>query len=191
MHSSKIAVKFFVRDATGIDPHAYGLAFHHWIQTHALPDHLLIDVADYRHVPTGPGTVLVAHEANLSIDSANNQLGLLYLRKQSIDGDLATRIKAVFRAELLAASLLEQAPSLAGKLSFRTDNPLLRINDRLLAPNTAETFRVVQPALQTFLAKLYGNPVQLTHQPNDETLFQVQIAAPSSLSVADLLKRLG
>ena len=42
--------------------------FHRWIQTGAIPGHLLVDVADYDHVPEGPGILLVAHEGNLGID---------------------------------------------------------------------------------------------------------------------------
>ena len=190
MESSKLAVKFFAKDAAGVDPKAFGLLFHQWIQTHALAEHLLIDVADYHHVPCGPGTVLVAHEANLSTDSADNRLGLLYARKQPIDGDLTVRLQTVFRAALTAAALMEQATLLEGRVQFRTDNPVLRVNDRLLAPNTAETFNAVKPALQAFLTKLYKGPVQLEHRPNDETVFEVQITAPVSPSVGELVGRL-
>src|SRR5258706_13193320 len=80
MDSSKLAVKFFATDASALHAEVFVPIFHKWIQTRALPDHLLIDVADYKHVPAGPGTVLVAHEANLSIDQADNRLGLLYAR---------------------------------------------------------------------------------------------------------------
>ena len=190
MDSSKLALKFFVKDSTGIDLHAFGLVFHQWIQTHALPDHLLIDVADYRHVPTGPGTVLVSHEANISTDAANDRLGLLYSRKQPLDGNLTARLRAVFHSTLLAASLLEKSTLLSGKLEFRTDNPVLRINDRLLAPNTAKTFEEVRPVVQRFLTNLYGGPVQLDHQPNEETVFQIQITASSPPRASELLSRL-
>ena len=54
--------------------------FHRWIQQRDLPE-LLIDVADYTHVPEGPGVLLIALEANYSLDYARNQLGLLYNRK--------------------------------------------------------------------------------------------------------------
>ena len=41
--------------------------FHRWIQTQAV-DGLLIDVADYTHLPTGPAVILIAHEGQYSID---------------------------------------------------------------------------------------------------------------------------
>jgi len=55
---------------------------HSWIQQQTLPGHLLIDVHDYSHVHHGPGILLVAHEANLSIDEAEGRRGLVYIRKQ-------------------------------------------------------------------------------------------------------------
>ena len=190
MDSSKLAVKFFLTDASSFDQHALVPLFHQWIQTHALADHLLIDVADYRHVRSGPGTVLVAHEANLSADSAENRPGLLYARKTPIEGDFADRLRVVFRAALQAVSLLETASSLEGKVRFRTDNPIFRINDRLFAPNTAETFAEIRPALEAFLAGLYGGPVKLAHRPHSETVFELSVTASSSPPVWELLNRL-
>jgi hypothetical protein len=188
MDSSKLAIKFFAKDGSSVKPEAFVPVFHKWIQTHALPEHLLIDVADYKHVHTGPGIVLVSHEANLSIDSADNRFGLLYARKGPIEGDLGAKLTAVFRAALTACQLLEQ-DTRAG-ISFRTDNPLFRIQDRLLAPNSAQTFAAVRPELEGFLRKLYDGAVKLAHEATDETLFSVAISAPSSLGVGELLKRL-
>jgi hypothetical protein len=188
MDSSKLSVKFFAKDGSAVKAEAFVPVFHKWIQTHALPDHLLIDVADYKHVHTGPGTVLVAHEANLSTDAAENRMGLLYVRKTPIEGNLVAKLEAVFRAALTACQLLEQEPSIG--ISFRTDNPLFCIHDRLLAPNSARTFAAVRPELESFLTKLYRAPVKLAHLVDDETLFQVAITAPSSPGVGELLKRL-
>jgi hypothetical protein len=188
MDSSKLAVKFFLRDGSAVKAEAFVPVFHRWIQTHALPDHLLIDVADYKHVQTGPGTVLVAHEANLSTDWGDGRPGLLYVRKSPIEGDLRAKLATVFRAALTACQLLEQEPGIG--ISFRTDNPLFRIHDRLLAPNSAQTFAAMRPELESFLAKLYAGPVKLAHLANEETLFQVAIAAPSSPGVGEVLKRL-
>jgi hypothetical protein len=190
MDSSKLAIKLFVKDGSTVDGHSFVPVFHRWIQTHALPNHMLIDVADYRHVQSGPGTVLVSHEANLSTDSDHGRLGLLYARKTPIEGNLEARLREVFHSALLAASLLEAEPSLEGKIQFRTDDVLFRINDRLLAPNTAETFNAIAPAVEAFCKALYGMPVQLTHNQDDELPFEIAIHAGESPSITDLLKRL-
>ena len=187
MDSSKLAIKFFLKDAAGTDVKAFVPVFHRWIQTHAMQEHQLIDVADYKHVPEGPGTVLVSHEANLFIDEAEHRPGLLYVRKHTLDGDLAAKIGKTIHFALLACKMLEQDEAFAGKVSFRTDNPLFRIYDRLNAPNTAETFAEVKPVLESALAKFYKAPVKLAHTPNAETVFEAKVTASSSPGVAELI----
>jgi len=190
MDSSKLSVKYFFHDADAVEQEAFVPVFHRWIQGHALPGHQLIDVADYAHVPEGPGIVLVSHEANLSTDEVGHRRGLLYFRKTPIEGNLEARLREVFRSALLAAKLLQDDEALAGKVTFRTDELHLRIHDRLLAPNTAQTFAAVKPALERFLSTLYGGGVSLSHQANEETLLEVKATASHSPSVGELLKRL-
>ena len=98
METHKIIVKFFVEDASRIRGEQFVPIFHSWIQQKAIPEHLLIDVADYQHVAGGPGTLLVAHEANFSTDREDGQLGLMYTRKQPAAGEFSDRLKQAFRA---------------------------------------------------------------------------------------------
>src|SRR5436190_11007768 len=152
MDSHKIAVKFFA-DVTpptsGANDLHFVPIFHSWIQTQAVPDHLLIDVADYAHVHHGPGTVLIAHEANFSTDQSDGRLGLMYARKQPVTGTFADGLRQAFIATLEGCKRLEDDPKLAGKIKFRTDEVVIRINDRLLAPNSRETFESVRGELQS------------------------------------------
>ena len=191
MESYKLAVKLFVEDASNLKVEAFVPVFHRWIQTKALADHQLIDVADYKHVPEGPGTVLVAHEANIHADLGGNRLGLLYVRKQPIAQarSFAERLRAVFGSALGAPALLEKDESLRGRINFRTDDLQFRIYDRLYAPNTAETFAAIQGDLQSFLQKLYGSTVELTHRPNPESLFEVMIRSAQPVPLSTLLDR--
>ncbi len=91
-----VMVKVFAREPVSIDLGEAIPIFHRWIQDHVCPE-LLIDVADYRHVPNGPGVMLIGHEANYSLDMTKGRLGLLYNRKQAgggprkICGRLTTR----------------------------------------------------------------------------------------------------
>src|SRR4030095_5221476 len=64
----RIGVKLFAADGSSVQPREFVPIFHRWIQTQAVANHLLIDVADYAHVPDGPGVLLVAHEGNFSLD---------------------------------------------------------------------------------------------------------------------------
>jgi hypothetical protein len=63
--------------------------FHSWICSKKLKDYLMIDVADYNHVPEGPGTLLVTHEENFSTALAEGKLALLYQRKRFLEGKIS------------------------------------------------------------------------------------------------------
>src|SRR5258706_8490650 len=151
METHKIIVKFFAEDGSRVRGEEFVPIFHSWIQQQAIPAHLLIDVADYQHVPNGPGTVLVAHEANFSTDHEDGKLGLMYVRKQPAPGDFFERLKLSFRSCLQGCARLEAD----AKLRFKTDHSILRLNDRLLAPNSGETFKATQPDLTRLIDQLY------------------------------------
>ena len=68
-----VQVKIFAREPAAIDLADAIPVFHRWIQEQ-VSEELLVDVADYRHVPDGPGVMLIAHEANYSLDSACRRL---------------------------------------------------------------------------------------------------------------------
>ena len=194
MDSHKLAVKFFADPALAADIPEGSLVpvFHGWIRERRVPGHLLVDVADYQHVPEGPGTVLIAHEANIHLDKGGGRPGLLYVRKQPVAEatNLRGRLTAVFRAALEACARLEDEPALQGKLRFRTGEALFRVYDRLLAPNTPETFEAVRSQLEGFLSDLYaGAHVSMDHRPDPLRLFEVTIKATSAPSVTDLLAR--
>jgi hypothetical protein len=82
MNVYKFGVKLFFTNQQNRALAEFIPVFHSWIQRQALPGHLLIDVHDYSHVHHGPGILLVAHEANLSIDEAEGRRGFVYIRKQ-------------------------------------------------------------------------------------------------------------
>jgi hypothetical protein len=165
--------------------------FHRWIQTAALPGHLLIDVADYDHVPEGPGILLVAHEANIGLDLIGGRLGLVYYRKQPLAGDLAARLRACASITLQAARLLEKDATLGGRLRFNAGELELFVNDRLRAPNEPATYDAFQPTLDGLLKTLYGGAACTVARPTDpRSRFGVSVTGPAS-TVDQLLSRLG
>jgi hypothetical protein len=193
MESYKLAFKFFVQDASDLGGLTFVPVFHKWIQTHAVADHLAIDVADYQHVHQGPGTLLITLEANFAMDHAGGRLGLLYTRKQPIAGadTFPARLRAVLKATLEGAHRLEQDPALASRIKFRTDEFLFRINDRLPAPNTAATLDHVKLDLASLIKDVFGQPpIALERNTLPESLFEVTIKTAGSASVSDLLSRL-
>jgi hypothetical protein len=62
----QLAIKVFARPGS-FDQGALIPIFHNWIRERRLGDVVLIDVADYRHVPEGPGVMLIADEAHWAI----------------------------------------------------------------------------------------------------------------------------
>ncbi len=184
----RIGVKFFLAEAPA--PDLIIPIFHRWIQNGSV-EGLLIDVADYSHVPQGPGILLVAHEGNYAIDLAGDRPGVLYYRKQPLDGDLPQRLGAVCAMSLRAAELLENESSLNGTGKIRGDEVQIFGNDRLLAPNDASTQAAFEPALDALLERLYqGGARQLCRDENPRERFNIDVKAEKGATAATLLARL-
>jgi hypothetical protein len=195
MELHRIGVKLFCQDGPADGP-PVGLRefipiFHRWIQIDALGE-LLVDVADYSHVPRGPGILLVAHAGIYGIDETGDRRGLVYYRRHPVAGNLADRLASVTRAALAACHRLASEPELRGRLAFRGDELLVFANDRLLAPNTEATLNAVQPSLAALLARLYpGLACATRREPDAKERFAVAVTAPQAVAVETLLQRLG
>ena len=165
--------------------------FHAWIQAQVFGD-LLLDVADYRHVPAGPGVVLIGQEGDYSVDNTDDHLGVRYNRKAPLDGTNQDRLQQAARAALTACQRLEAEPGLGGKFRFNGREIELFVNDRLLAPNRDETRADVQRDLETFFQKLFrGGEYSLSYGRDPRRLFTVSVKSSQSFLVADLLANLG
>jgi hypothetical protein len=191
MDLHKIVVKFFADGTPALPIETYIPVFHRWIQKGSV-EGLLLDVADYGHLPQSPGIVLVAHEADYAMDASEGPLGLLYNRKAPGTGGLAERIKAAFKSALGACVKLETEPELQGKLKFQAGQALLIANDRLNAPNTDEAFAALRPDLALALQSVYGgSPIEISRDLRDpRTRLSVRIRAAEPGDVSSLLSRL-
>jgi hypothetical protein len=186
MNVQHLNVKFYLENPEAVNLADYGAVFNSWIQTQSLEE-LLIDVADYLHVYHGPGIMLIGHEADYSLDHRAGRLGLLYNRKAQLDGATQEKLAQAVRAALTAAQILEQENG----LKFGGSEIQVIVNDRLLVPNTAETFDALQPELQAFFNRLYNEAEYKLTQPNDpRERFTVTVTADSNFDVDTLLKNL-
>jgi hypothetical protein len=188
----KLTIKFFVANDT-FGPAEFIPVFHRWIQTHALANHLLIDVADYAHVPAGPGTLIVSSEANIHMDRSQNRLGLLYVRKQPIAGaeTFPEVLGGVFQNALAAAALMESDPALRDRLTFGTDEIAVGLNDRLLFPNSPETITRYYPLVKTYFKNILGEDL-LSVDPSSKSaneLIDLRVKSNGNLSIGQLLER--
>ena len=116
-----------------IDLELFIPVFHEWIQKDKISNHVMVDVADYKHIPDGPGIMLIAHEGNFSIDLENGKAELLYTRKQPLEKDIANNIQTIASILDNACKLLETSDSLNGKISFSNQYQIIS-NDRYYFP---------------------------------------------------------
>ncbi len=194
MNLQQLDVKLFARPgADAIDPEAYIGIFHRWIQEHRLGrDFLLIDVADYRHVPEGPGVMIIAHGAHWKLETSGGELGLAFARKRDAFGPAADKLTEAFTWALRAAAALEKEPILGGKLAFRTDRIRLQVVSRAAATSRPEDFAALAPDLTAIASRLWPgatpaiDPVSHTGEP-----LAAELRVPTDETVAALLARLG
>ncbi len=137
MDLQKFGVKLFFNTNGSFDSKDFIPVFHNWIQDKIVDDHLLIDVADYSHIPDGPGVMLVAHEGNFSLDQESQQPGIMYMRKTEIAGSFKERFNSVLLTVIKAANRLSDN-DVSKQVEFKPNSFRFIANDRLYAENTAD-----------------------------------------------------
>jgi hypothetical protein len=164
--------------------------FHTWIQNQIF-DELLLDVADYRHVPEGPGVMVIGHQANYSVDNMDNQPGVLYNRKAALDGNNQDRLKQAAQSALTACKKLESEPKMKGKLHFNGRDIQVYVNDRLIAPNEDASRKNFDADFQEFCKKLFrGSDFTLTYGSDKRRLFGFSVKTAQSFTIDRLLENL-
>lgn len=191
LESPEVSVKLFVVDAAGVRLKELIPVFHRWIKEDLLEDELQIDVANYEHVPKGPGVVLICDKAHYYFDVRAGRAGLRYRGRREARATGAEAATRAFRAALHAARLLEADPVLEGRYRFRTDEVEFGIYDRLLAPSDVSTLVAIRPELEEAVRGLYGTDdvaIGLSSGPREP--FMVTVTSGASPSVEELLGRL-
>jgi hypothetical protein len=161
--------------------------FHQLIHEQVLDD-LLIDVADYSHVPEGPGLVLVGHDAVYHYrDRAGGPPGrrsLVYSRRRESWRPVEppsprARLRAALRNTPAAAHALEQR--LGERLRWDTRSLEVTFNDRLTAPHAQATRLAWRPEVESRVAATFadGRPrvVDRGEDPRERVGFRVDGSA--------------
>lgn len=156
MNVRRLSLKFEVSpDPTAtVELHPWIPLFHRFIQ-HGRVEGLLVDVADYAHVPNGPGVLLVAHEVDYGIDLAGGRAGLVVVRKRCGDLPLAETLRDTLRKAFVAMRAVEEDGSTG--LRFDRRRFVLRLLDRLAAPNSDEGFEALAKEAEPVLRELFGD----------------------------------
>lgn len=184
MQATKLQVKVYTRTGQ-IELDTLIPIFHEWIRVKKIPDELLIDVADYAHVPQGPGVVLIGHQSDYYLDVADDRPGLLYSRKRGFEGDLWAGVEDAFRRALTACRLLEEEDGLG--FEFATDEILFRVQDRLHAPNEEATYDSYKPVLEQVSSAFFGGTPSMERLGSKREPFTIRIRTGGQRTVVDAL----
>ncbi len=141
--------------------------FHRTIRENLVADELLLDVVDYRHVPGGPGVLLVADESitslggeGLTID--NRREPGVHISADSVKTakvpEATVEILRVISRAIDRALFLERAPEFAGSLRFDSSGIAVSIRDRLEPPNEARFQEWIRASLEPLAGALSVAP---------------------------------
>ena len=139
--------------------------FQRWIQEHTI-EGMLIDVIDYKHVPDGPGIVLIADEFDLAYDLADGEIGLYYMCASAscpirwsglCASSSATRWRprAPWKRKRQGTSVIDFN---SAKISFL---------DRIHYRNEPEIFETVRGSLTETLSEIMGANVLISRMYDD------------------------
>lgn len=180
MNSHKIWLKLYAQPAALPPAASFVAVFHDWIRDGALSE-TLIDVVDYGHVHQGPAVLLIGHESDYGLDLSEGRPGLTYQRKRVQADDPRARLGDSLRRLLGAAARLEADPRLAG-LRFDLGELLLRVVDRLHAPNEELTFEAERGGIEAALCAAFGGAPRLAregHDPREPFTVRARLAPQS------------
>jgi len=152
MNLQHVNVKIFVEGELPVELGRFIDVFHGWVAAQFTAE-MLIDVADYRHVPEGPGVLLIGREADYALDETDGRRGLLYNRKAVLEGSNHDRFGQALQSAAKACTLLEAE---FDGLRFSREEFQLFINDRGLAPRNEETCVAFRSELGTFIETVLG-----------------------------------
>ncbi len=153
----KLDLKVLAAGGADVEAEEFIPVFHRWITERVLPE-LLIDVADYSHVPEGPGVLLIGHDAQYAWDLSRGEPGLLYSRRRETGpdlegiGNLDRRLRSLLDCAFRACDLIEAEPGLEGRVAFDRHRLELRVNDRLF-PQDEPTAEALASAFRQALTE--------------------------------------
>ena len=191
MDLQQINIKVFATEDSIINHTNFIKVFNRWMQEADSDDYL--NYADYSHVDAGPGVLLILKQANYSIDNAYHQAGFLYNRKHDIEGDNCDKIRQALTETLSKCELLEASEELENAIHFNGSDTLFMINNRNIAPNTADTANVIKADLEPILKQMYGSDDFTMERTSEDVRerFALRISANSTRPISELISNLG
>ncbi len=186
LHPQRLALRLsLVTPIADLEP-AIGV-FHRCLQRGWL-EGALLDVADYRHVPQGPGVMLVGHDVDLGLEHE----ALVLVRKRSAGDDAAAQLSDLLRMAAVAVS----AFAYDGTLDVDVDlgRPTVTLLDRALAADLGDAaVEALAAAVAPALDAAYGTAPDVAAIATDDPRHAPALRADvgGDVSAADLVERLG
>ena len=179
----RLGVKFSLKREPSLKPDDIMPIFQRWIQEHRI-EGMLIDVIDYKHVPDGPGIVLIADEADIAYDLSDGEIGLNVIRKRDLPAALSEALRLVVSSALEAARALEaEAP---GDIVFDFSAAKISFLDRMNYRNEAQIFEESREVLTDTLSEIFGAPVTVSRFYDDpRSVFAIRCALDGGQISAD------
>lgn len=183
MNPLRLSVRFPVEQGPD-DLEAALRVFHRFIQR-GLVEGLILDVADYRHMPAGPGVLLVGHD----VDYGLSDQAFTVVRKRCAQHDAATQLRDALRMGLGALEAIADD----GELGIAVDRSQVSVAvpDRRLGP-PGEVAQALRAEIEPVVADLFGADATLSSvehgDPRAAATVQIK-ATPEAASAA--LDKLG
>jgi hypothetical protein len=190
MTVEKTSIKLYSEGQPPVES-AFIPVFHSWIQNDVMDD-LLLDVADYSHVPAGPGVMLIAESGSYNFEQGvDERYGMVYSRKDASDNTNSHKITRAFTGALDAAVKLVSEPALAG-LRFSGNEFRLTFYDRLSIPNSDDSLLRLKADIDSVLDRLFAGEdfvtTRISKDPREA--LTVRITGPQNSDLATLKSRL-
>ena len=186
----RIAVKILSDAPATISLDPFLSIFSRW-RTDAEDPARWVDLADYAHMPRGPGIVLIGHVCNFSFDLGAPAPGLLYSRKQELYGSNEDRLHSVLRAAAEMSRRLLGEPEFPAGIHVRPGSLEIRFQDRLETPNNDSADRLLRPAVNAVFDRLLGRGAyQARREPDPGKLYGFSIESAAPLTLDSLVARL-
>ena len=184
MTPKRLGVKFYISNPDAVELDAIIPIFQRWIQQQTV-ENMLIDVADYKHVPEGPGILLIAHEGDYSVDMAHGKPSLLYTYKIVAEDNVAAAVATAARRALTAINALLAEETIT--LEFDLKSAEISFIDRLNYPNTEDTLSKVQESLSGLI---YDNDAVEVVAYDKREPFTVRVGQEALVDLDSLIERL-
>ncbi len=161
----RFVVKFFAKNPEVVETERFVPVFQRWIQED-FADELLIDVVDYKHVPEGPGIILIGYEGDTAYDFVYGKAGLQYTYKHIKADTLVDALNIALKRLLVAVEKAEREVSLNG-LEIDTTKLQIAFLDRLNFPQDEATVEAVLATLTPTAQVIFGEEVSLLAEQLD------------------------